>query len=106
MKTTIEVAQDLVSAGYLQQVHVENAAALLENITALADAQEALDKATRDKTYQDEVLAEAIEAGDVDLEMGAYKDREHQQEAIQAALAFAAEALRADVVYPIVEPAA
>jgi uncharacterized protein (DUF433 family) len=28
------------------------------------------------------------------------------REAIQAALAFAAEALRADVVYPIVEPAA
>lgn len=86
MKMTIEVAQTLVSAGYLKPADVELASELLANITALAEAQETLDRATRDKTYQDGVLAEAIEAGDVDLEMGAYKDREDQQEDIQTAL--------------------
>jgi hypothetical protein len=58
MTTYLEVAQALVSAGYLSEADIEAAADVLEDVLIIADAEDAQDAASDDYSTQEDIVAE------------------------------------------------
>jgi hypothetical protein len=87
MKTYIEVAQALVSRGYLSESNIDAAAAVLADSLIVADAEEAKAFAMEDLGHQAEVIAKAEDLAEMDLEMGEIEDRFVQAEVINSAAA-------------------
>jgi hypothetical protein len=80
MTTHIEVAQALVTAGYLSDADVAAAVEVLADALLVADAEEAEAKARDDIAYQEQVIASA-EARSSDSQ-----DRHVQEVMIEAAI--------------------
>jgi len=57
MTTYIEVAQALVSAGYLSEADIEAAADVLEDALIIADAEDVQDAASDDYSTQEDIVA-------------------------------------------------
>ncbi len=74
MTTTVEVANALVSAGYLTDAEVEAAAAVLADALVVADAEETIDAALDDEAYQEGVIVEAEERSDEDAAVLDFED--------------------------------
>jgi hypothetical protein len=58
MTTYIEVAQALVSAGYLSEADIEAAAEVLEDDLIIADAEDVQDAASEDYSTQEDIVAD------------------------------------------------
>ena len=89
MTTYIEVAQALVSAGYLSDTDVDAALEILADSLIVADAEETKAFAAADIIHQEEVIAKAEDLVEVDYEMGEVEDRFVQAEVINSAEALA-----------------
>ena len=70
MTTYIEVAQALVSAGYLSDADVEAASDVLEDALIIADAEDAQDAAADDYSEQEDLIAKAEVWANEDEAMG------------------------------------
>jgi hypothetical protein len=85
MKTYVEVAQGLVTAGYLNDADVEAAAAVLADALVVAEAQDAEAAAVEDVAFQEEVIAAAKNLANLDVTAGDFEDFAIQQEIIDEA---------------------
>ena len=85
MKTYVEVAQGLVTAGYLNDADVEAAAAVLADALVVAEAQDAEAAAVEDVAFQEDVIAAAKNLANLDVTAGNFEDFAIQQEIIDEA---------------------
>jgi hypothetical protein len=85
MTTYVEVAQGLVTAGYLSDADVEAAAAVLADTLVVAEAQDAEAAALDDVAFQEEVIAAAKNLANLDVTAGDFEDFAIQQEIIDEA---------------------
>jgi membrane-bound lytic murein transglycosylase B len=87
MATYLELAQALVSAGYLSKEQVETAAAVLaEHLEVeIVGAEDTREFAKKDLAYQQKVIDDAEEMAEEDLSMGDIGDRFVQAEVIESA---------------------
>ena len=85
MTTYVEVAQGLVTAGYLSDADVEAAAAVLADTLVVAEAQDAEAAALDDVAFQEEVMAAAKNLANLDVTAGDFEDFAIQQEIIDEA---------------------
>ena len=85
MTTYVEVAQGLVTAGYLSDADVEAAAAVLADALVVAEAQDAAAAARADVAFQEDVIAAAKNLANLDVTAGDFEDFAIQQEIIQEA---------------------
>jgi hypothetical protein len=87
MTLNVEVAQALVTAGYVRDADVEAAAAVLKDALVVEAAQDAVAEALADEAYQEGLIADAEAMVDLDAEMGTYEDEEIDMETIEDAQA-------------------
>ena len=82
-----QLAQALVSAGYLSEADVKAAAAVLaEHLEVeIVEAEDTLSFATKDLAYQKQVIDHAEEMAEEDLSMEDIEDRFVQAEVIESA---------------------
>ena len=85
MMTYVEVAQGLVTAGYLSDADVEAAAAVLADTLVVAEAQDAEAAALEDVAFQEDVIAAAKNLANLDVTAGDFEDFAIQQEIIDEA---------------------
>lgn len=87
MATYLELAQALVSAGYVSEEQVAATAAVLaEHLEVeIMDAEDTREFATKDLAYQQKVIDDAEEMAEEDLSMGDISDRFVQAEVIESA---------------------
>jgi len=85
MTTYVEVAQALVSGGYLTDADVEAAAAVLEDALVVADAEDMIDAALDDKAYQESMVIEAEKWSDENAAAGDFKGADIDDEVIAIA---------------------
>jgi len=85
MATYVEVAQGLVTAGYLSDADVEAAAAVLAYALVVAEAQDAEAAALEDIAFQEDVIAAAKNLANLDVTAGDFEDFAIQQEIIDEA---------------------
>ena len=85
MTTYVEVAQGLVTAGYLSDADIEAAAAVLADALAVAEAQDAEAAARADIAFQEDVIAAAKDLADMDVTAGDFEDFAIQGEIIEEA---------------------
>jgi hypothetical protein len=85
MTTYVEVAQGLVTVGYLSDADVEAAAAVLADTLVVAEAQDAEAAALDDVAFQEEVIAAAKNLANLDVTAGDFEDFAIQQEIIDEA---------------------
>ena len=85
MATYVEVAQGLVTAGYLSDADVEAAAAVLADALVVAEAQDAEAAALEDIAFQEDVIAAAKNLANLDATAGDFEDFAIQQEIIDEA---------------------
>ena len=80
MTTYVEVAQELVTAGYLSEADVDAAVDVLADALLVSDAEEAKDEALDDLADQERVISEA--------EVSAYGDKDAavEEDVIEGAL--------------------
>lgn len=90
MTTYKELAQALVSAGYLSKKDVKKATAVLAENLDVADAEDTKTFAIKDLAYQKKVVDHAEEMAEEDLSMGDIGDRFIQAGVIESAAALAA----------------
>jgi len=86
MTTYIEVAQALVSSGYLSEADIEAAVDVLEDALIIAEAEEWQDTATDDYSTQEDIAAEAEVWEREDAAIGDYDAMEDDEDAIEDAL--------------------
>jgi hypothetical protein len=86
MTTYIEVAQALVSAGYLSEADIEAAADVLDDALIIADAEEWQDAAADDYTTQEDIISEAEVWEREDEVTGDYASMEEDEEVIGDAI--------------------
>jgi membrane-bound lytic murein transglycosylase B len=91
MATYLELAQALVSTGYVSEEQVAAAAAVLaEHLEVeIVDAEDTREFATKDLAYQQRVIDHAEEMAKEDLSMGDIEDRFVQAEVIESAASLA-----------------
>jgi hypothetical protein len=82
-----DLAQALVSAGYLRKEQVEATAAILDEHLEfeIMDTEDTREFATKDLAYQQKVIDDAEEMAEEDLSMGDISDRFVQAEVIESA---------------------
>ena len=85
MTTYVQVAQGLVTAGYLSDADIEAAAAVLADALAVAEAQDAEAAARADIAFQEDVIAAARDLADMDVTAGDFEDFAIQGEIIEEA---------------------
>lgn len=86
MTTYIEVAQALVSAGYLSEADIEAAADVLDDALIIADAEEWQEAAADDYADQEDLVAEAEVWANEDEATGDYELMEDDEDIIEDAL--------------------
>jgi hypothetical protein len=86
MTTYIEVAQALVSAGYLSEADIEAAADVLDDALIIADAEEWQDAAADDYTTQEDIISEAEVWEREDEVTGDYASMEEDEDVIGDAI--------------------
>lgn len=86
MTTYIEVAQALVSSGYLSEADIEAAADVLEDALIIADDEELQDAAADDYSTQEDIVAEAEVWESEDAAIGDYDSMEDDEDIIENAL--------------------
>jgi hypothetical protein len=86
MTTYIEVAQALVSAGYLSEADIEAAADVLDDALIIADAEEWQEAAADDYAEQEDLVAEAEVWANEDEATGDYELMEDDEDIIEDAL--------------------
>ena len=85
MTTYVEVAQGLVTAGYLSDADVEAAATVLADALVVAEAEDAEAAALDDEVFQEDVIAAGEDLADLDVGAGDFEDFAIQQEIIDDA---------------------
>ena len=86
MTTYIEVAQALVSAGYLSEADIEAAVDVLEDALIIAEAEDAQDAASDDYSVQEDIVAEVENWEVEDAVAGNIDDLEGDEAIIEDAL--------------------
>ena len=86
MTTYIEVAQALVSAGYLSEADIEAAVDVLEDALIIAEAEDAQDAASDDYSVQEDIVAEVENWAVEDAVAGNIDDLEGDEAIIEDAL--------------------
>lgn len=86
MTTYIEVAQALVSTGYLSEADIEAAADVLDDVLVIAIAEDAQDAASDDYTTQEDIAAEAEVWESEDAAIGDYDAMDDDEDVIEVAL--------------------
>jgi hypothetical protein len=86
MTTYIEVAQALVSSGYLSEADIEAAADVLEDALIIADDEEWQDAVADDYSTQEDIAAEAEVWESEDAAIGDYDSMEDDEDIIENAL--------------------
>jgi hypothetical protein len=82
MTTYVEVASELVSAGYLSAADVDAAAALLADALMVSDAEVAIDTARQDEAYREDAIADAAGLAEDDAWAGDFEDKAYQEERV------------------------
>jgi hypothetical protein len=86
MTTYVEVAQALVSSGYLSEADIEAAADVLEDALIIADDEEWQDAVADDYSTQEDIAAEAEVWESEDAAIGDYDSMEDDEDIIENAL--------------------
>ena len=86
MTTYIEIAQALVSSGYLSEADIEAAADVLEDALVIADANEWQDAAADDYSTQEDIVAEVEVWESEDATIGDLDSMEDDEDIIEDAL--------------------
>jgi len=86
MTTYVEVAQALVSAGYLSDADLEAAAEVLKDALIIDAAEAVQDDVAEDYSTQEDIVAEAEVWESEDAATGDYNSMEEDQEVIEYAL--------------------
>jgi hypothetical protein len=86
MTTYVEVAQALVSAGYLSDADIEAAAEVLKDALIIDAAEAVQDDVAEDYSTQEDIVAEAEVWESEDAATGDYISMEEDQEVIKNAL--------------------
>ena len=85
MTTYVEVAGALVRAGYLTEVDIEAAAAVLADALVVAEVEDAIEAALDDEAYQEGVIIEAKSWSDEDAAGEDFKGADIDNEVIAIA---------------------
>jgi len=86
MTTYVEVAQALVSSGYLSEADIEAAADVLEDALIIVDDEELQDAAAVDHSTQEDIIAEAEVWESEDAAIGDYDSMEDDEDIVENAL--------------------
>ena len=86
MTTYIEVAQALVSSGYLSDADIQAAAAVLEDALFVQAAEEAQDAAADDYSTQEDIVAEVENWESEDAESGDFDALDDDEDIIEEAI--------------------